>query len=445
VLPLGPKPVAVLRMLVERAGDTCAIDDLIALVWPDGYVDKASLSQAVYVLRKTLGQHWDQPVIETVRNKGYRFVAPIVLREESRPASSVFAPARLRFAAVLASCALVLAISSSTPLPKPFPGDPAASRLYTLGRYYLNSRTHANVLRSVAYFRQIVEREPRNALAFAGLADANAVLADAAESGPSRAAYVSRQRYYADRAVLLEPNLSEAHTALAKSREIGGDSAAAEREFRLAIRLDPQNAMAHHWLGVMLMMRADIGQAGREFDAAAHLDPTSPTIDLWVGVQRYLLRDYRAAVVAEQQALDLDPQNDVAAVILGLAYDQLGAYSDALTAFHRAKSLCRCNAPAVNEARTYALIGDRRRARRLIQAFDGDAASAPAAPISMASAILALGDKQGALRWLSRQSRTNAFARVWLSYDPRLDAIRGTGGFRDVTQASAAAGAAAGP
>ena len=350
LLPLGPKPAALLRTLIERAGETCATDELIARVWPDGYIDKASLSQAVYLLRKTFGEHWDEPVIETVRNKGYRFVAPVALREESPRSAPAAWPARLRRVAALAACALLVSIASSTPRPAPPGADATTTRLYTLGRYYLNSRTHANVVRSVAYFEQTLRREPRNARAFAGLADANAVLADGAGSDAALHRYVARQRAYAERAVRLAPDLSEAHTALAKSHEIDGSPAAAEREFRLALRLDPQNATAHHWFGVMLMERADIGQAGREFDTAARLDPTSPSIDVWVGVQKYLARDYRAAVVAERQALDLDPQSDVAAVVLGLAYDALGAYPDALAAFARAKSLCRCNAPAMNEA-----------------------------------------------------------------------------------------------
>lgn len=444
LLPLGPKPAALLRTLIERAGETCATDDLIARVWPDGYIDKASLSQAVYLLRKTFAEHWDEPVIETVRNKGYRFVAPVALREESPRSPQIAAwRARMRRFAALAACALLVSVASSTPRPAPPGADATTARLYTLGRYYLNSRTHANVVRSIAYFEQAVRREPRNARAFAGLADANAVLADGAGSDAALHRYVARQRAYAERAVRLGPDLSEAHTALAKSHEIGGSPAAAEREFRLALRLDPQNATAHHWFGVMLMMRADIGQAGRELDAAARLDPTSPSIDVWVGVQKYLARDYRAAVVAERQALDLDPQSDVAAVVLGLAYDALGAYPDALAAFAHAKSLCRCNAPAMNEARTYALSGDRRRARRIVQrVIDGPAANASAS-ISTASAILALGDKPGALRWLAQRPPASTFARVWLAYDPRLDLIRDSGGFRAVTRASAGAGAAA--
>jgi DNA-binding winged helix-turn-helix (wHTH) protein/Flp pilus assembly protein TadD len=434
VLPLGPKPVAVLRLLIERAGTTCTIDDLTARVWPDGYVDKASLSQVVYLLRKTLGEHWAQPVIETVRNKGYRFVAAAVLHAESGPARSVPRRARLRGVAVLACCALVAAISSSTPLTGPSRRDAAATRLYTLGRYYLNSRTHANVVRSVAYFEQVLQREPHSALAYAGLSDANAVLADGDESDRNLALYASRQRAYADRAVLLGPNLSEAHASLAKSREIGGGySAAAEREFRLAIRLDPGNATAHHWFGVMLMTHADIGQAGREFETAAHLNPTSPSIDVWFGLHRYLTRDYPAAVIAERQALDLDPQNQLASVVLGLAYEQLGAYSDALAAFRKTESLCGCNAPLVNEARVYALIGDRKRAHRLLESVSTDPAAKSAA-ISMASARLALGDTPGALRWLAESPRANPFVRVWLSYDPRLDAIRGTRRFLEVTR-----------
>ena len=75
-VPLPPKVVDTLIVLVDNAGNVVDKETLLHSVWPDSFVEENSLSHNISVLRRVLdngeGQH-----IETVPKRGYRFVAAL--------------------------------------------------------------------------------------------------------------------------------------------------------------------------------------------------------------------------------------------------------------------------------------------------------------------------------------------------------------------------------
>ena len=77
-VPLTPKAVEILLVLVEKAAHLVDKDDLMKRVWPDAFVEEGNLNKNVFFLRKALGD-WDggREYIETVPKRGYRFVAPV--------------------------------------------------------------------------------------------------------------------------------------------------------------------------------------------------------------------------------------------------------------------------------------------------------------------------------------------------------------------------------
>ncbi len=75
---LAPKVIETLLALVERRGEVLSKDELMKLVWTDSIVEEGNLSQNLYVLRKALGDGKNgKPLIETLRRRGYRFVAEV--------------------------------------------------------------------------------------------------------------------------------------------------------------------------------------------------------------------------------------------------------------------------------------------------------------------------------------------------------------------------------
>jgi DNA-binding winged helix-turn-helix (wHTH) protein/TolB-like protein/Flp pilus assembly protein TadD len=77
-VPLTPKAFETLVALIRKNGKVVGKEELIREVWPDSFVEDSSLSQHIYLLRKTLGEGSDgRPYIETVPRLGYRFIAEV--------------------------------------------------------------------------------------------------------------------------------------------------------------------------------------------------------------------------------------------------------------------------------------------------------------------------------------------------------------------------------
>jgi eukaryotic-like serine/threonine-protein kinase len=80
--PLTPKAFDTLLVLVERAGKVVEKDEILKAVWPDTFVEEATLAQNISTLRKVLGDTSEAPTyIATVPRRGYRFlesVAPVL-------------------------------------------------------------------------------------------------------------------------------------------------------------------------------------------------------------------------------------------------------------------------------------------------------------------------------------------------------------------------------
>jgi DNA-binding winged helix-turn-helix (wHTH) protein len=73
---LTPKSFAVLAYLVRNPGRLVPRKELLRQVWPSVLVGRGSLTQAIWEVRRALGDHSDSPrFIQTEYRRGYRFVA----------------------------------------------------------------------------------------------------------------------------------------------------------------------------------------------------------------------------------------------------------------------------------------------------------------------------------------------------------------------------------
>lgn len=77
-VPLTPKAFDTLLVLVRKGGNVVEKEELLREIWPDTFVEEATLAQNVFTLRKALGQRQDSSLyIETVPKHGYRFAADV--------------------------------------------------------------------------------------------------------------------------------------------------------------------------------------------------------------------------------------------------------------------------------------------------------------------------------------------------------------------------------
>jgi len=145
------------------------------------------------------------------------------------------------------------------------------------GVYSYEKRTPDSLAQAETYFQESVARDPRYAPAYAGLAVTYNLMREYG-SMPSVEAY-AKSRFAAERAISLDPKLSDAHAALGFIQFFWDWNApGAEREFQTAIALDPGSALAHHWFGSMLTHEGRFAEAVEQLNVAQRLAPNSTSI-----------------------------------------------------------------------------------------------------------------------------------------------------------------------
>jgi Tol biopolymer transport system component/DNA-binding winged helix-turn-helix (wHTH) protein len=96
VVPLSPKAVELLALLVERRGEIVSKQEIFDKVWANTFVEDGVLTQNIYTLRNALGRDADgRQFIETVPRRGYRFAGDVVRAAKTEfdaPGSDTEAP-----------------------------------------------------------------------------------------------------------------------------------------------------------------------------------------------------------------------------------------------------------------------------------------------------------------------------------------------------------------
>jgi eukaryotic-like serine/threonine-protein kinase len=77
-IPLAPKALQVLLVLMRSKKEVVTKDELLKAVWPDTFVEETNLSRNIFLLRKALGESpQDHQFIVTVPGRGYRFAEEV--------------------------------------------------------------------------------------------------------------------------------------------------------------------------------------------------------------------------------------------------------------------------------------------------------------------------------------------------------------------------------
>ena len=232
--------------------------------------------------------------------------------------------------------------------------DVEAWSLYQQGRFIFNKFDPPESNRkAIERYQQAIQRDPNFALAYAGMADAYAYLAENFVVAPREVMPKARQA--AEKAVALDPNSAEAHTSLAAVRlDYDWDVDAAQRELRRALDLNAGYAWAHHWYAHSLEAQNRLEEALAEMRAALALDPISIAINWDVGNELVALHRYEEAERHLKNAADLFPANPVIGFIRADAFYDRGD----LASGHRViEELKRANPDLAKETFYLAFLG----------------------------------------------------------------------------------------
>jgi TolB-like protein/Tfp pilus assembly protein PilF len=203
--------------------------------------------------------------------------------------------------------------------------DPDAYSLYLKGRYLWEQRTKDSVVRARDYFNQAIQQDPNYALAYVGLADCDFVITDYAPISINDT--TPKVRAEAEKALEIDPNLAEAHNALAAADWNDWTWADAEREFRRAIELNPNLANAHHWYGLFLSWSGSRNQESiSEIKRALQLDPLNLRFNTNLGQAYWNARQDDLALAQLKKTVELDPNFADVHGFLSYVYRTHGQY-----------------------------------------------------------------------------------------------------------------------
>jgi tetratricopeptide (TPR) repeat protein len=300
-----------------------------------------------------------------------------------------------------------------------------AYHLYLKGRFHWAKRTAEGLNRAIQYFREAIEGDPTYALAYAGLAEGYVPLGFYCHLPPKDA--LPKAKSAAERALEIDPNLSEAKTVLAAVRNaFEWDSIGGEQEARAAIELNPKYPRAYQVLSECLTASGRHAEAVTEVKRALDLDPLSLHMNAAVGMICYYARQYGPAIEYSLRAVELDPNFFPGHFILGIARAAKGLYPEAVSALQQATDLSgHSTLMLATLGGAFAAWGKEDAARKILEELEVLGRQRYVSQVFVAAIHTQLGDIDEAMACLDRAHEDRC---VWLKLclvaDPRFDRLR---------------------
>ncbi|MFL6354181.1 MAG: tetratricopeptide repeat protein [Bryobacteraceae bacterium] len=312
---------------------------------------------------------------------------------------------------------------------------PDAYQLYLRGRGQWNQRTESGIREALESFREAVALDTQFAAAYAGIADAYALLAEYGLQQPAEA--LVQAKAAARRALEIDPSLGEAHCSLGLLIALHDWKwSEAETHFRRALDLNPGYATAHHWLACdFLPIFGRFDEAMREIEIAVALDPLSPIISEGHVFLLILQRRYEQAEVLLRSIISSKPWFLRAYATLGRILMQMGRNEEAIESLERATSHIG-NLPTILGAlgQAYGRSGKVESARQMLTRLETMRAVSYAPATCLALTCLGLGDTDAALTWLEKGVDHRESNVVLIGVHPVYDDLRGHPRFKKLVR-----------
>ena len=319
---------------------------------------------------------------------------------------------------------LKLAISPSRPA-----RSTDAYDAYLEGLVYSDKNSEPELRKSLEFFQQALEKDPRFSRAWTGMAKAWLWLADAYV--PPLEAY-PKVREAALRALELDDEEAEAHVYLAETKRIlDWDLDGAEAEFNRAVAIDSNSTPSNYFIAALYAARGDREKALAYLQRTSVIDPAS----LWVSnfaceLYRYFGL-YDEAIAAGERALQLDPTfAHYGEPSLAALYREMGRFDDAIALYQRALQFT--GRPGFGLAITYARMNQREQA---LEALEGAVAGWGYRPgDAIAHVHVTLGAHDDAIRELERACDQRSSSLHGVGVAPEFLSLRSDKRFRAILQ-----------
>jgi len=310
--------------------------------------------------------------------------------------------------------------------------NPAAYEAYLKGRYFWNKRTGDGLRTAIQYFNHAIEVDPTYAEAYSGLADSYALSGDWEYGVLSPQDAFRKATAAATKALALDDSLGEAHTSLAFALDLyGWDWAAAEAQYKLAIKLSPGYATAHLWYAWHLILMGQNSEGLIELRKAESLDPLSLIISADMADALCIDHRYDEAVQQSEKTLRLDPNFAIGHYELGQAFEQKHMHDEAVAEFQKAIDISGHSGVLDSSlAYVYAVLGKKEEALKIAKDLETHRDQNPSAEANIALIYGGLGDQDQAMVWLNKSYEARFNPSILLR--PAFDPLRSDARFEDL-------------
>lgn len=224
---------------------------------------------------------------------------------------------------------LKLTAAEQKQVTKTYTNNSEAHQLYLRGRFHWNKRNIKDFERAIEYFKQAIELDSNYALAYAGLADTNALMPLYGGFRPKE--YMPLAKQSAQKALELDENLAEAHASLGRIfNSYDFDWSGAEREFTKSIKLNPNYPTVHQWYAEILAFSGRHDEALKEISKALELDPLSLTINRMKGNFLSFAGRHEEAIAQLNKTAELYPENALVRYNLGDVFAAKGMTAESV-------------------------------------------------------------------------------------------------------------------
>jgi adenylate cyclase len=273
-----------------------------------------------------------------------------------------------------------------------------AYELYLQGVFFSNKSSESEMRKSLKFFEQALDKDPRMSRAWTGVAKDWSWLADAYVA--PRDAYPKVEKA-AREAIALDDSDAEAHAYLGEVKRIMmWDLKGEEAELNRALQIDPNSPEVHMFMGLLQAALENSTEASRHIDQAVRLDPLSPIIGS--GQVYNFARQLRfdEALAAAKRTMEIDPNYVYFEPALAMVYREQGKLRDALDIYVRVAQTS--GHPSAGLAITYARLGKKEEAQQVLEKLLELAKTKYYAGDQIALVYAALGEKDAAFQWLNR-------------------------------------------
>ena len=287
--------------------------------------------------------------------------------------------------------------------------------------------TEAKAREALEHFERAVELDPEFASAWAGLSNAALWV-------KPRATYMARAEEAAKRAVALNPNLAEAHAAVASIEMIWHwNWARAGEEFARAIALQPTEPEVLTHYATYLAATGRLDEAIVASRQATELDPRSPLIRQQLGRLYYFNRQPANAIYEWNKSLELDPHFYWSHLFLSFVHRDRGDYKAWFESQKRAFQISGMPDSFIQRFEDHAAKnGYQETEDALLQMKERFAMDKPVESLALGIEHAKRGNNEKAIQWIEKALVNRPNDAIYLNVEPAFDGLRGDPRFQKI-------------